>query len=158
MIARGRSQSRKTRELTFGKTGSKLNEYGMTSSFSESDADFNAFLSVQLERYLKRKTVKRFCSDVERDVIVQIISDSWVEFLKNRELGQMDTDQKISSYYAFTLVFPYFVAEEESLISVDFRSNSVLKGEDLCSCGSGVPFRQCCGGIKSLGDLLNGSY
>ncbi|MDC7238869.1 MAG: hypothetical protein PQJ50_00780 [Spirochaetales bacterium] len=119
--------------------------------------DHEAFVSIQTERYLKRKTVHRFCSEAERDVIRQIIDDSWNEFSKSSVLGQMDTDQKIRSFYSLTLVFPYFVAEEESLISVDFRSKKEISSSDSCVCGSKLPYRQCCGGILSLDELLKGS-
>jgi uncharacterized protein YchJ len=135
-----------------------LNEYGMDALKSSSEDDYQAFLSIQLERYLKRKTQKRFCSEAEKDVITQIISDCWTEFSKNRNLGQMDTEHKIRSFYAFTLVFPYFVAEEETIISFDFRNKRSMKGDDECFCGSTVPYRQCCGGIKKLKDLLKGSF
>ena len=133
------------------------NVYGMIAQQSVSDDDYQAYVSIQLERYLKRKTQKRFCSEVEKDVILQIISDSWVEFSSDRNLGQMDTEEKIRAFYGFTLVFPYFVAEEESVISFDFRNKRSLEGDIECYCGSQIPYRQCCGGIKNLKDLLNGS-
>ncbi len=134
----------------------RRNPYGMIRQADQREDDHKAFISIQAERYLKRKTVHRFCSDAERDVILQIIDDSWGEFIKQRNLGQMDTDQKIRSFYSLTLVFPYFVAEEESLISVDFRSKKEISSRDTCCCGSNLPYRQCCGGILSLDELLNG--
>ncbi|MBF9018662.1 MULTISPECIES: hypothetical protein [unclassified Oceanispirochaeta] len=135
-----------------------LNEYGMEAQKSSIEDDYQAFLSIQVERYLKRKTQQRFCSEAEKDVINQIIADSWTEYRQTRNLSQIDTEQKIRSYYSFTLVFPYFVAEEECIISFDFRNKCSLEGGDECFCNSGVPYRQCCGGIKSLKDLLKGSF
>lgn len=138
--------------------GSGINIYGMEAQNTALEDDFQAYVSIQVERYLKRKTQQRFCSEAEKDVILQIIADSWIDFCSDRNLSQMDTEQKIRSFYGFTLVFPYFVAEEESLISFDFRKKRSLEVNDECSCGSHIPYRHCCGGIKNLKDLLNGSF
>jgi len=118
--------------------------------------DRETFTAVQIERYLKRKTLHRFCSEAEKDVILQIIDDYWKEFREMIQLSQMDTDHKITAFYRYTIVFPYFVAEEEQLINVDFKKKARINGNDLCPCGSGRPLKFCCGRITSMKYLLNG--
>ena len=131
-----------------------LNERQGRISFQEDDR--RVFTAVQLERYLKRKVVKRFCSQIERDVILEIIADSWKEIEKSLELSQMDTDGKIRAFYHITVVFPGFVAEDETVIPVDFRKKTRIKGHDCCFCGSGHSYETCCGAILSVEELLFG--
>ena len=121
------------------------------------DDDRTTFTAVQVERYLKRKALHRFCSDAEKDVILQIIEDCWEEISHNTQLSQMDTDHKIDAFYSVTVIFPYFVAEKECIINVDFKKKVRIQGRDMCSCGSGRAFMNCCGTVSSLDSLLNGS-
>lgn len=131
--------------------------YGMEKKAFPLDDDRQAFTAVQLERYLKRKCLGRFNSQVERDVILDIISDSWKDMSETLELSQMDTEGKIRAFYHITVVFPYFVAEDETVITVDFTNKTRLAGQDKCFCGSNRPLRQCCGAISAVEDLLSGS-
>lgn len=131
--------------------------YGMKKQAFPLEDDRQAFTAVQLERYLKRKRVSRFNSQVERDVILDIISDSWEDMSESLELSQMDTEGKIRAFYHITVVFPYFVAEDETVITVDFRKKNRMDGQDHCFCGSNRPMRQCCGTISSVDDLLSES-
>jgi len=121
------------------------------------DEELRTFMAVQVDRYLKRKTVHRFCSDAEKDVILQIIQDYWEEVKEQPQLSQMDTDCKVRAYYGVTVIFPYFVAEEEKLITVDFRKKRRISSGEACPCGSGRVSGQCCGNVPSLEILLNGS-
>ena len=136
----------------------EINPYGMPRQRCSSEDDHQAFIAIQVERYLKRKRVPRFCSDAEKDVILQIIGESWEEIRSSRPVGHMDTDHKISSFYQITLVFPYFVAEEEFLLGIDFVNKRKISSDDKCPCGSDKPYRCCCGSIKTLQDLMNGSF
>ena len=133
------------------------NQYGMKKQSLPLDDDRQAFTAVQLERYLKRKRTRRFNSQVERDVILDIISEHWKDMSVAPELSQMDTEGKIRAFYHITVVFPYFVAEEESVITVDFRKKGRINGHESCFCGSGLPMRQCCGAISSVEDFLSDS-
>ena len=133
------------------------NPYGMKKQAQPGDDDRQAFTAVQLERYLKRKRAGRFHSQVEQDVILDIISDCWNDMEESHELSQLDTEGKIRAFYHMTVVFPYFVAEDEMVITVDFRKKSRIEGFESCSCGSGRPMRQCCGSISAVEDLLSGS-
>ena len=88
--------------------------------------DRQVFLAIQRERYLKRKVQNRFCSAAEKDVIEHIIRDSWEEILP--EIPEhYNQKQRISLYCNWVIVFPYFVVEEESLITVDFRLKRVVR-------------------------------
>ncbi|MDA3956542.1 SEC-C domain-containing protein [Oceanispirochaeta sp.] len=136
----------------------EMNPYGMPRQKNSREDDHQAFIAIQVERYLKRKTQKRFCSEAEKDVILQIIGEYWKNISESPQVGHMDTDDKINTFYHQTLVFPYFVADEESLICIDFTKKRKLRSDDDCFCGSGRPYRECCGGINTLKDLLNGSF
>ncbi|QEN07289.1 hypothetical protein EXM22_04530 [Oceanispirochaeta crateris] len=134
------------------------NPYGMPRQQSSREDDHQAFVAIQVERYLKRKRVQRFCSEAEKDAIFQIIGEYWEKISRSRKVGHMDTDCKIKTFYHITLVFPYFVAEEESLLCVDFVNKTKITSEDACPCGSGKSFRDCCGSIKTVQELINGSF
>ncbi len=133
----------------------KQNPYGMTRSSSIND-DKRAFFSIQIERYLKRKTIHRFCSSAEKDVIKDIISDYWKHI--KEELADCHTENKIDRFYQCIIVFPYFVAEEEKIIPVDFNKKNKISIHEKCPCGSDIPYIQCCGRTVELDDLENGSF
>jgi len=148
----------RTRSLCREQLEREMNPYGMPRQDSTEADDREAFISVQLERYLKRKKQHRFCSLAERDVIRQIIEDSWEEFRSDPYLSQKDTDEKISSFYRYVVVFPYFIATEESVVSVDFTVKRKISGHETCSCGSGLSYHHCCGRIPTAGELVNGPF
>ncbi len=133
------------------------NDYGMKKQTLPGEDDRQAFTAVQLERYLKRKHAGRFNSQVEQDVILDIISERWKDMEASLKLSHMDTEGKIRAFYHITVVFPYFVAEDETVITVDFRKKTRVEGNEECFCGSGSPMRQCCGNLTALEDLLSDS-
>ena len=135
----------------------KRNSYGMACRINNEDDDKRAFFSIQIERYLKRKTLHRFCSNAERDVIKEIISDYWNQ-IKKELSPDWPTDSKINTFYKCIIVFPYFVAEEEQVIPVDFNRKSVISINEKCSCGSDLPYIHCCGRTAELEDLDNVSF
>ena len=110
------------------------------------DKDRSTFYSVQIERYLKRKTVHKFCSSAEKDVISQIISDAW-DHCSDEMKKKSGKSEKILFCYSCVLVFPYFVAEEETIIPVDFKRKKVINYLTDCTCGSGLPYFDCCGRV-----------
>ncbi len=121
------------------------------------DRDKRTFYSVQIERYLKRKTQHRFCSPAEKDVIIQIIDDAWDHCCK--EIHNIsDYSEKVLYCYSCVVIFPYFVAEEESIIPVDFKNKRAVDLNKECVCGSGKPFFECCGTLPDQENPDIGSF
>ncbi|RQW05912.1 MAG: hypothetical protein EH225_03990 [Calditrichaeota bacterium] len=138
------------------------NRYGMyVQTESEQDEDKIAFISLQLERYFKTKKAQRFCSEAERDVILDILQTYWSEMLSDGEIHHFSLDEKIRFFREQPVVFP--VADIDSLrnpsneiIYTDFEKGTRQSMTDLCPCGSGMLFSQCCGRIISPIELESG--
>lgn len=132
--------------------------YGM-SIVDNADKDKFAFISIQLERYLNSKKVKRFCSTAEHDVIVDIISSYWSECLIAGEISHLSVDEKIQFFKRQKIVFPVsdlnslMESPKETIVYWDFQSGKRQSMEEYCSCGSGELFSQCCGRIKNPDEL-----
>ncbi len=119
----------------------------MGKTIFKNDRDRCTFYSVQIERYLKRKTIHKFCSEAEKDVVNQIISDAW-EHCSGEMKHKSDYSEKVLFCYSCVLVFPYFIAEEETVIPVDFKAGKVINYRNNCTCGSGLPYFECCGSVS----------
>ncbi|OQY34688.1 MAG: hypothetical protein B6241_03880 [Spirochaetaceae bacterium 4572_59] len=111
----------------------KLGSIGIPCPLKREENDRRIFFAIQIDRYLKRKIQKRFCSEAEKDVIEDIISDYW-EYIKDDLRFDSDDESKNEIYYACIIVFPYFVAEEDNIIPVDFASKSVLHYSHIYMC------------------------
>jgi len=147
------------------KIAETTNRYGMYSSRqSEREEDRKAFLGVQLERYFQTKKVKRFCSEAEKDVIIDIILSYWSDMLQDGQFYQLTIDEKVRFFKEQRVVFP--VADVESLqqdtsgnvLYMDFKKKNTLSMNDMCSCGSGMLFGQCCGRIKFPIECESGEF
>ena len=103
----------------------KGNSFRISCCLNSWEDEKKTFFAIQVERYLKRKVQKRFCSDAERDVIEDIISEYW-EYVKGDVSFNRDEKSRNNLYYSCIIVFPYFVAEEENIIPVDFNVKSVI--------------------------------
>ncbi|MBB6478779.1 SEC-C metal-binding domain-containing protein [Spirochaeta isovalerica] len=141
------------------------NRYGMyRNGDSDQVEDEKAFFGLQLERYFKTKKAKRFCSEAERDVILDIIGAYWSELQADGNFHQLSIDEKIRFFRNQPVIFP--VADISSLnndssgeiIYTDFKKGELQSMDDLCSCGSGMLFSQCCGRIKSSVELDSGKF
>lgn len=93
-----------------------------------SEEDRRIFVSLQIERYLKRKPRSRFCSRAERDAVEDIIALYW-ERLKTRNLSGIGREEKTRLFMGFAIVFPYFVAEAEDPKEPDFWETLTFRGE-----------------------------
>lgn len=145
-----------------------VNEYGMRKNGNPQVDDYLAFQSVQLYRYLSKRTSGRFCSEAERDVVYAVIDDAWKLFTKCRVFSSLSCTQKIALFKKAKLDFPYLYAEDllqdecEPIIG-NFKRSKIsasprLNGDDLCPCGSGLPFRKCCGRITSCVEQEHTTY
>ena len=121
------------------------------------EKEWKSFLSVQLERYLKRKTIHRFCSNAEKDVIKDVIGNYWNQY-KTDILKLQSKGDKVRYSYKCIIVFPYFVAEDETIIPVDFQIGKALSTGCSCNCGSGLDYFECCGLNCEPDVLMNGSF
>ena len=134
-----------------------VNEYGMPIQKEPSDNDRAAFTAIHLMRYLYTKRSGKFGTLAEHDMIMELVSDAWGDFRERVVLNGLSTSQKISKFREYVIFFPTFRvpesidAGEEHVIYADF-------GNDLCSCGSGLPYRWCCGRIKTVDELENGIF
>ena len=133
------------------------NLYGMAVNKSTSEEDRMAFSGIQIEKYLKKKKVNRFCSDAEKDVVYDIINDYWSEILSSGLINHLSLESKIIFFRNQILIFPFssFSSFEDNsmIIFTNFQSGQRLSMTDLCSCGSGLLFSQCCGRIKTIEEL-----
>ncbi len=133
------------------------NLYGMAESQNPSEEDKAAFFGIQIEKYLKKKQVKRFCSDAEKDVVNEIITDYWSKILSKGILDQLSLDRKLSFFRNQVLIFPFSnissFYEQTIVLFTDFQSGERISMSDKCSCGSGYLFSQCCGRIKTIEEL-----
>lgn len=138
------------------------NSYGMSKHTSNIQDDKAAFLGIQLEKYLKMKKVKRFCSDAEKDVVQDIITNYWQNMLIEGQFSQLAVESKLRFFKNQMLIFPLadlsYFNNDTQVIFADFAGGKVLLMDDLCSCGSGIAFSQCCGRIKSSEELEIGEF
>jgi tetratricopeptide (TPR) repeat protein len=139
------------------------NCYGMSRS-ERVDQDKRAFISIQLERYLKSKKVKRFCSTAERDVIVDIITSYWSEWLLAGKIYHLSVDEKVRFFKRQKIVFPVsdlnslMEATEETIVYMNFQSGERQSMDEFCPCGSGELYSQCCGRIKAPEELKSEDF
>jgi hypothetical protein len=126
----------------------RVNEYGMLRRQSPEIDDFYAFYSIQSCAYLGRKKDGRFDSQSEKDSVVRLIGDSWRAASRSGRIKGLGTAEKLALFREWPIAFPTFgvIAERRgSRIEADFRRGGIQGCDDRCRCGSGLPFRQCCG-------------
>ncbi len=133
------------------------NEYGMPVQKSSKKDDEAAFTAIHVMRYLYTKKSGKFGTLAERDMIFELISEAWSDFLERVEYKRLRTAEKVSKFREYVIFFPTFTVpdsietEESGVIYADF-------GSDLCACGSGLPYLQCCGRIKTIAEIENGIF
>ena len=135
------------------------NAYGMAKQESEELDDWKAFYSVQLARYLSMKKSKRLGTDAEKDMIWELILDGWRELHNSMDLLSLDSEDKLKLFRAFKIVFPVFALPEDDEprpIAVDFSRQKRVGLDDHCFCGSGLPYKLCCGRTPGEDELITG--
>jgi len=135
---------------------SRVNEYGMPRRATPELDDFYAFYSIQVCSYLSRKEKPRFDSVAEKDAAVRILGDSWRTISRSGRLIDMSAGEKLKLFREYRVSFPSFGLSGQpcdSIVHADFRRKKGLSGDERCPCGSGLPFRQCCGRTASLREL-----
>jgi hypothetical protein len=131
----------------------RTNEYGMCKRATPELDDFYAFYSIQAGRYLARKPSGRFDSNGEKDEITRLIGDAWQTLSRSGALCGLKAANKLSLFMKKSVSYPLFAldsAPSGTVIGADFRRGRRCKGDDRCSCGSGLSYSRCCGRIDTL--------
>ncbi len=137
------------------------NAYGMARQQTQKLDDWKAFYAVHLYRYLSMKRSRKLGTDAERDMIWDLIREAWHELTAAVVLSRMTAAEKIAVFNDVRIVFPSFtVSDQEKAqfeeIPVDFTKKRRIYREDACFCGSGLPYKLCCGRIPGEDELTGG--
>ncbi len=137
------------------------NNYGMAKQETSIEDDWKAFYSVQLYRYIRTKRTRRVGTEAERDMIVDLISDGWRSLLARYRLAGLTSEEKMALFRSVRIIFPAFhfseaTDDEPATIPVDFGRKRRIGVDDHCFCGSGLPYKLCCGRIPGEEELLSG--
>ncbi|HUX11433.1 MAG TPA: SEC-C metal-binding domain-containing protein [Spirochaetia bacterium] len=137
------------------------NAYGMPKRENGNQDDRHAFFSVQLSRYLQRKTSRSLDTRAESDMINELIEDHWQALLGSGVLEGKSSDEKSQLFRGIIIVFPYFSVPDrldDRLVHVDFEAKRRISPGDRCPCRSGLSFKQCCGRIPAEDELFGGGF
>jgi len=144
----------------------RVNGYGMRRRATAELDDFWAFYSIQACRYLATRPGRRFAAAAEKDVVTKTIAAAWMQLRRSGRLEGISVEKRLGLFNAVRLAFPTPVGlggRSGALrdfdptgpegcgvtVPVDFRRGHKVKAEDRCPCGSGLPYRLCCGRTKS---------
>lgn len=143
-----------------------VNEYGMRRMLDPETDDFCAFQAAQVSRYLAKRGSGRFGSPAERDAVIDLIGDSWRLLRKSGVLVGLSPAKKMDLFRRARVDLPFLYMEDafdqrKEPLRGDFRgSKSVgarITSDDRCPCGSGLPYRRCCGRQASCVEVELGS-
>lgn len=125
----------------------RVNDYGMRRQPRPDLDDFYAFYSVQACVYLGRKPAGRFDTNAEKDMVTRLIGDAWRSLSCSGALEGLAASKKLELFKSHRIAFPIGLARPDRgrILEADFRSGSLLEGDQRCRCGSGLPFMRCCG-------------
>lgn len=126
-----------------------VNGYGMVSTGCTDKDDFRAFFSIQLRRYLGSRPGGRFRTEAERDAVARIIADAWVGLTGSDTLAEKSCSDKLDLFRAYEIPFPFRFLDRAKVLPGNFRRGTPQTSDARCSCGSGLPYRQCCGRTHS---------
>lgn len=141
----------------------RANEYGMPRRPSAELDDFYAFASIRLADYLTRKPRSRFDSEAEREAVMKMVAESWKVLRTSGKLAGLECGSKLQLFRSgefgqTPLGMKAFASRggnsqiapaRTRILSAAFGSSAAAP----CVCGSGLPYHQCCGRTKSLGEL-----
>ncbi len=135
----------------------RINDYGMVRQPTVELDDFYAFMNIQLAAYLSRKPRKRFDSFQEREAVFKLLLDAWKTIGEGKLLHDRESCEKLQVFRTIKPSFPRFDLRsgpgyQGSVIASSFGKTTGFTAS-RCSCGSGLAFTQCCGRVRSLGEL-----
>ncbi|MBU0927335.1 MAG: SEC-C domain-containing protein [Spirochaetes bacterium] len=125
------------------------NGYGMPKASCSEHDDYRAFCSIQIRRYLDGVPDGKFSGQNEIDAVLTLIADTWVRLAAARDFKSASCDEKLKAFRTTGIDFPALrerrCHDSEAILTVDFYRGRLRSAEDRCSCGSGLPYRRCCG-------------
>lgn len=135
----------------------RVNCYGMPRRASAELDDFYAFYSIHVSRYLGRGSARRFSDQGECDAVTRLVALAWRELKGSGRLRDLEPGAKLELFRGWKFDFPSYRGDPSSragscpdpVIHVDFRRGRVTAADERCSCGSGLPWRRCCGRTSS---------
>ena len=142
-----------------------INQYGMLKRSCQDLDDFFAFMHLQLAKYLDKRPGHRFTSLEEHEVVMATLFDAWKSIQNSGAVKGRTCAEKVLYFRNLRLSFPTvadgMVVRPRSSrgpknldVTVSGRSSSVEEVLSAsCPCGSGLPYLQCCGRIKSVREL-----
>lgn len=138
-----------------------VNGYGMARQASDSGDDWQAFLGIQLSRYLTTRNKHAFSTAAERDMVRDLVRDYWTSVERSGELSGKSPGEKQDLFRRMRIVFPTVVLPESvpgAFVVVDFRMKRRIGDGQTCFCGSGLPYASCCGRTVSCEELTGGPF
>lgn len=125
------------------------NDYGMPRAACQEHDDYRAFCSIHIRRYLESTHERRFSSQTEAEAVLRIIADAWLRIQARVEIGEASCMDKLKLFRETSIEFPMLRTVERAqggrVIQADFLHGRAVGTDDRCPCGSGLPYRQCCG-------------
>ena len=96
------------------------NHGGTESEFAD---DARLFFSIQISRYLSVRKSRRFSGAAERDAVMAMIKDAWVELRSTSSLADLSPQGREALFESTLMAFPTFIADSGlRCIPVDFIS------------------------------------
>ncbi|MBN2875226.1 MAG: SEC-C domain-containing protein [Spirochaetales bacterium] len=124
------------------------NGYGMPKAACEEHDDYRAFCAIHVRRYLERVPDRRFASQEEIDEVLTVIAGAWLRLNEAEAVGDSPCDDKLKTFEDLSIEFPTLRPRAGSvgkIIAADFVRGRAMQADDRCPCGSGLPYRMCCG-------------
>lgn len=141
------------------------NGYGMPRSSCVEHDDYRAFCAIHIRRYLETVPERSFVDNEEKEMVLTVIANAWVRMEKSGLVGSdnpaaTSCEDKLDLFNDVRIEFPMLRQRKPhsgaSPIAVDFRRGTALSSGSRCSCGSGLPYRQCCGRTRTPFEPVNG--
>jgi hypothetical protein len=138
------------------------NCYGMERQDTTEADDWQAFSSIQTARYLLGKNKRTFATLAEKDMIGDLIRDSWEDLRDGGTVVGKSGWEKMELFRSVRIVFPSVVFSEPHtdgpVIAVNFQTKKKVRLSDRCVCGSGLPYILCCGRTPGKEELMSGIF
>jgi len=138
-----------------------LNCYGMVRQSDPVLDDWKAFYSIQLEKYLVKKSTKRIGTLAEGDMIQQLLWEKFIEIRDTDLLTSLSACEKKKFFREIKVFFPYVDVSQDrdvaETIRYQFGENSA-KSRHNCDCGADLPTSLCCRLTPGDDELQSGVF
>ena len=89
------------------------NDYGMPKQDDPEQDDYQAFLSIQTKKYLAGKNSGKFSTDAEKDMVNDLITESWMKIRDNPDVRNLDCERKLNLFYSEKIYFPFIQVPQQ---------------------------------------------